>query len=77
MPNHREGGHKQESKQLTPREEVLTWVGAAWGASLNEDKGSSGTQNSVQLLQNLSIPGDNEPTRVSYESCLLFMLFMQ
>ena len=37
---------------------------AGWGASLDEDKGSSGTQNSVQqLLQNLSIPGDNEPTR--------------
>ena len=26
MPNHREGGHKQESKQLTPREEMLKWV---------------------------------------------------
>ena len=37
---------------------------AGWGAILNEDKGSSGTQNSVQqLLQSLSIPGDNEPTR--------------
>ena len=36
---------------------------AGWGASLNEDKGSSGTQNSVQqLLHSLSIPGDNEPT---------------